>query len=142
MKQFKSKNKRKILAFILCIALIAVSAAILYSCGDDKSEDDNQNILGEGALSFTLNITDGQGNIKSYIIKTDKTTLGDALVEVGLTDDSLFIATLDGITADWDTDESWWKIAVNGEDAAAGAFDIDLESEAVYSFVYTIGFDM
>ena len=43
----------------------------------------NSNVLGEGKSQFTLTVTDKDGKEESFEIHTDKTTVGDALVETG-----------------------------------------------------------
>ena len=129
-------KKTRILAFILFIALIAASA-MLCSCEKDEGE-----VLGSGKTSFKLEITNKAGDTKTYTIKTDEKTLEDALLKVELTKDTGLITTLDGITVDQDTDESWWKFLVNGEESYLGVAEVEIEKNAVYSFEYTIGFDM
>ena len=125
----KKSTQTRILAVVLFIALIAASA-MFSSC---KEKD--KNVLGSGEMSFTLKITDGSGETKTYTIKTDAKTLGAALVDVKLTTDTGYITTLDGISAIWDDEtQDWWQISVNGVVAEIGAFDIELEKNATYLF--------
>ena len=130
-------KQTKILAVILFIVLIAASAMI-YSCGKD-----DENTLGKGATSFTLKITDNNGTTKTFTIKTDEKTVGDALIhkDVNLipADQKGFFSTLNGITADWEVDEGWWGFYIDGNLADAGAFDTNIEKDAVYSFKYEKG---
>lgn len=140
-------KKTRILAFMLIIVLIAASA-IIYSCKKDDSGDGGENVLGKGATSFKLEITDNNGESKTFTIKTDEKTVGDALIHEDVklipaeSKDTGYFDTLNGIKADFSVDEGWWKVLVNGEEAQIGVFDIEVEKDATYSFEYTKGFDM
>ena len=81
--------------------------------------------LGEGSTQFSLTVTDKDGNETQFEIHTDKETVGEALLELNLIagDESeygLFVKTVNGITADYDTDGVYWAFYVNGEYASAG----------------------
>jgi len=133
----KKLGKTRITAIFLCIMLIAATAVSLYSC--EKTEGE---VLGKGKVSFKLEITNDKGETKIYTIKTDEKTVGDALVKAGLTSDSGYITTLDKLTAVWDDTQQfyfYWGFYINGEFASVGAFDGEIDKEAVYSFKYEDG---
>ena len=124
-------KKTRITAIILSVMLIAASA-MLWSCG--------------GGTSFKVEVTDDKGVTTVFTFETNEETLEAALLHDDIKFISLgdfgMVATVNGITADFSVDEGWWKILINGEEATVGASDIKIEAGAVYSFVYTIGFDM
>jgi len=126
-------KKTRFTALILCIMLIAASAAILWSCGDDE------NTLGRGSMSFKLEIIDNNGSTKTYTVKTNEKTVGDALMKVGILIEDGYIETVDGIKADWDVDEGWWGFYANGEFSMIGVFDLEPEKDAAYLFKYEKG---
>ena len=75
---------------------------------------------GEGQTSFKFEVTDLAGKTTKFLVKTDKTIVGDALQEVGLiTGDpgpyGLYVKSVNGITADYDKDGSYWAFYENGE---------------------------
>ena len=83
-------------------------------------------ILGEGSVKFTF-MVDADGNETNFVVSTDKETVGDALLELNLIegDDSeygLYVKTVNGITADYDTDGTYWAFYVNGEYASTGVY--------------------
>ena len=125
-------TKSRILAFTLVIMLTAASA-MLWSCGDE--------------ISFKIEITDSSGETKTHTVKTGEETLGDALVKAGYipagSKDTGFFDTLNGITADYAVDMSFWAFYVNGEMYMdGGVFDVEIDKDAVYSFKYeTFDFD-
>ena len=50
--------------------------------------------------------------------------------------------TVDGITADWNVDQGWWKLLANGsmDMLNYGVDDAAITAGADYAFVYTKGF--
>lgn len=150
------RNFTKIFALILCIVLIAATALFATGCkkteGEtpetndavttaadttEKAEDDN--VLGEGEKQFTFKVVDGEGNETVYTINTDKTTVGDALLELELIegedgDYGLYVKKVNGIVADYDVDQTYWAFYVNGEYAMSGVDTTDIENGAEYSF--------
>ncbi len=95
--------------------------------------------LGEGAVQFTFTVVDGDGNETSFDIHTDAETVGAALLEQNLIagEDSeygLYVKTVNGITADYDTDGTYWAFYVNGEYAMTGVDSTPVENGAVYAF--------
>ena len=131
-------KKARILSFVLCALMVAALAAVV-SC--EKKEEDT-NTLGSGSTSFTLEITDDKGELKTYTVKTDEKTVGDALVKAGVTADAGYIQTLNGLTAVWDDETSnywYWAFYIGREMASVGAFETEVTKDAVYAFVFTDG---
>ncbi|MCL1859498.1 MAG: DUF4430 domain-containing protein [Oscillospiraceae bacterium] len=131
-------KKTRILAFILVIALVAASAMMIYSC-----EKTDENTLGKGKTSFKLEVTDDKNETKTFTIKTDEKTLGDALmhddVKLIALDEWGMVSTVNGLKAEWigDGTGGWWAVYTNGEMALVGVFDIEIDKDAVYKFEYT-----
>ncbi len=96
-------------------------------------------VLGEGQTVFTFNVTDSDGNETNFEIHTDKETVGDALLELDLIagEDSeygLYVKTVNGITADYDKDQTYWAFYVNGEYAQTGVDSTNVTAGDTYSF--------
>ncbi|MBQ8800246.1 MAG: DUF4430 domain-containing protein [Lachnospiraceae bacterium] len=95
--------------------------------------------LGEGALSFNFSVVDKDGNETKFLIHTDKTTVGDALLELGLIegdagDYGLYVKKVNGILADYDVDQTYWGFFVNGEYAMSGVDSTDVVAGESYAF--------
>ena len=65
--------------------------------------------------------------------------MGDALLELGLIEGEegaygLYVKKVNGITADYDTDQTYWAFYINGEMAMTGVDATDVEAGATYSF--------
>ena len=142
---------RKSLSLIVCIVLIAAMALFTTGCNDNKQNKIDSNSessittqtditeLGEGKTEFLFSVTDLDGKETSFKIHTDKKTVGEALLELNLISGDegpygLYVKTVNGITADYDVDQTYWAFYVNGAYASAGVDATDIEEGATYSF--------
>jgi len=109
----------------------------------DDSADDAQEI-GQGSRTFRFEVTDDNEKLSVWNVSTDETTVGDALIALGLikgdvSDYGLYVTEVNGLIADFDDNESWWGFFIDGEMAMVGVDAIDIEEGRVYAFIYTIG---
>ncbi len=138
----------KILSFILCLVLVAAIALGIVGCngnnpshtpsGSDTSSADSS-LIGQGATQFDVKITFKDGSEKSYTVKTDKTTVGDALLQLKLIegtmgDYGLMVETADGETVTYDADGKYWAFYIDGEYAMTGVDSTNIETGKTYSF--------
>ncbi|MGN0438867.1 MAG: DUF4430 domain-containing protein [Lachnospiraceae bacterium] len=96
-------------------------------------------VLGEGQTQFMFTVTDQEGNSTNFEIHTDKATVGEALLELGLIagdegEYGLYVKTVNGITADYDVDKTYWAFYINGEYASTGVDATAVEEGAAYTF--------
>ena len=140
-------RSKKILSLILCMVLIAAMALITTGCtgktnttrvtGSATFEDGDK--LGKGNLSFTLTVVDIDGNESTCTVKTKKTFVGEALQELGVLEGEegpygLYIKTVNGITADYDTDGVYWAFYIDGEYAMTSADMTEIVDGSTYTF--------
>ncbi len=97
--------------------------------------------FGEGAKTLTVTVK-AENQSVTFTVKTDKTTVGAALLEHSLIvgEDSqygLYIKKVNGISADYDTDRYYWAFYVNGEYAMGGVDTTEIVEGATYSLEYT-----
>lgn len=95
--------------------------------------------VGEGATQFTFEVVDGEGNTTLFTVNTDKETVGEALLDVELIagDESeygLYVKTVNGVTADYDVDQTYWAFYVDGEYASTGVDQTAVTAGSTYSF--------
>lgn len=132
---------KKLLALLLALVLTLALAA----CGqkeenktDDQTNDpaitDQDNaadkkvtlpvadgaVIGQGAVAFTVEVQGADGKTVTFTVNTDEETVGAALLKLGVIagDDSeygLYVKTVNGETADYDTDGTYWGFYINGE---------------------------
>lgn len=144
---------KKVSSFILCMVLIVAMALSTVGCNGSKdggaaSGDAGAQAgaevqreggeLGEGSKEFALTVTDKDGNETQFEIHTDKEMVGEALQELNLIDGEegeygLFVKTVNGITADYDTDGVYWAFYVNGEYATSGVDVTQITEGASYA---------
>lgn len=125
------KKKCNLISHILCMMLIVAMALCTVGCNKEEKEiPQNGQVtevteLGEGAVSFDFSVVDKDGVETKFLIHTDAETVGAALQDLGLIegedgDYGLYVKKVNGITADYDVDQTYWAFYVNGEYAMSG----------------------
>lgn len=100
-------------------------------------------IKGEGATSFYLTVKNVDNTVTKFQINTDASTVGEALLALELIagEDSaygLYINTVNGITADWDTEKAYWAFYIDGEYAMTGVDTTEIVAGTTYELVKTV----
>ena len=142
----KTNCQKKTMSFILCMVLIVAIALSATGCNGSKNNDTpstdttaDTTVLGEGSTSFAFSVTDQDGNTSPFEIHTDKATVGEALLELGLIagDDSeygLFVKTVNGITLDYDKDGKYWAFYIDEAYASSGVDSTQITDGSSYAF--------
>jgi hypothetical protein len=97
--------------------------------------------FGEGAKTVTVKVIAEDKSV-TFTIKTDAETLGDALLVHNLIageqgDFGLYVKVVNGITADYDVDQSYWGFSKNGEYMMTGVDGTAIADGEVYELTYT-----
>lgn len=107
----------------------------------DKNDEEESDVtvLGEGEKTFGFVVVDGEGLETTFEIHTDEETVGAALVALDLIsgDESeygLYVKVVNGITADYDVDQTYWAFYINDEYATTGVDATEVEDGATYKF--------
>ncbi len=130
------------------LTLFITGTLMLSACsfGKDSYSDSGMSrvaedgeTLGEGEKSFSLIVTDAEGETESFTIKTDEKTVGAALCEldfIGGKDSQygMYVKTVNGITLDFDADHKYWAFYINGEYAQYSVDMTDIDEDAEYAF--------
>ena len=137
----KHCSMKKMLSVIGMFVLIAAMALNFTGCGSNTTPETT---AAADSVTFTIVVTDLEGKETPFEITTDKTIVGEALLEEGLIegdqgDYGLYINTVNGITADWDKDQTYWAFYIDGEYAMTGVDMTEIDPEAAYSLVLTKG---
>ena len=154
----KKTNLKRLALLILCVVLVAAMALMTTGCKNATEEtpettevtttaqdttvaedSEDGNVLGEGENQFTFKVVDGEGNETVFTVNTDKTIVGEALLDLGLIegedgDYGLYVKKVNGILADYEVDQTYWAFYVNGEYAMTGVDTTEIENGAEYSF--------
>ncbi|MBE6861500.1 MAG: DUF4430 domain-containing protein [Ruminococcus sp.] len=149
--KFKSTG---IISLLLCMMLIVATAFSTTGCGEKKdsgsqtdssgsqsSESSESAVteIGEGKTEFSFCVVDKDGNESQFLVRTDKEIVGEALIENNLIegedgDYGLYVKTVNGITADFDKDKTYWAFYVNGEYASSGVDTTKIVPGETYMF--------
>ena len=144
----KMKFMKKLSSFFLCMMLIMAMALSTTGCSDDKNQETpsgqegtsvEATVLGEGETSFNFIVVDKDGNETPFEIHTNKVNVGEALLELELIEGDmgeygLYVTVVNGITADYSVDGTYWAFYINGEYAMAGVDMTDITAGDTYSF--------
>ena len=164
----KKYSMRKLLALIGCMVLIAAMALTTTGCGSKEPAatepavtepvatepaatpteaapaEDGVTVMGEGATAFDFSIVDLEGNETKFRIQTDETTVGAALMNLGLIEGEegpygLYVMKVGGISAIYEEDGTYWAFYENGEYGLTGVDLTEIDPAVSYSFVQTKG---
>ena len=142
---------------ILSVLLVLVMVLGLVACGTSNTPSTNPSTAPSTApstnpsqenpksgTSFTVVVTDLDGTATTFEYTSDAETVGAALLAEGLiegdtTDYGLYITSVNGITADWDKDQTYWAFYINGEYATTGIDGTEIAADTTYGLTLTKG---
>lgn len=131
-----SNRKRVILASIVLVMLIA-AFAVIYTVFREKPV--------EGGKSIVIEVVNKEGESSTYRLATEAECLRQAMEEAeGLTfsgtesEYGMMVETVNGETADYSVDGSYWAFYVNGEYCNYGIGEQPVKDGDMFSIVYTI----
>jgi len=98
----------------------------------------------EGTKEITVTIIHGDGREKVVSVETTAEYLSQVLLSEGLAEGTegpygLEIHTVDGETASWEENQSYWALYIGEEYATTGADGIVLTDGGEYRLEYTLG---
>lgn len=134
------KNKMKFKNFLkksLSILAAAILVFTFFALSGCKAKPDDVTDTSVKNVSFIIIYEDKSE--KKVELQTQKTTLAEALVEKNIIEyqSDGFYTTIDGVTADYSKDGSWWCITKGGEMLNFGLNDIEIKDGEGYEATYT-----
>lgn len=142
---------KKIISVCLSYLLLVLYLFSFVGCNSRKADDqtglwDNavyleDTELGSGAKTAVVEVKAGDKAVV-FTVKTDKETVCAALLEHGLIagEDSeygLYIKSVNGIKADYETDGAYWAFYTGEEYALSGVDSTNIEEGVTYKLVYS-----
>lgn len=125
-------KKRTVMLAVFLVALAAALAAVWYF---------NRPASSQGGKTITVEVVHKDESKKTFTCKTDEEYLAGALVTEGIVEDDPFetgmFFVVDGETADYERDKSYWAVYEDGEYAQLGITELPIQDGGVYSLVYT-----
>ena len=138
---------KKVMSWLSVAALLLVCLMGMTACGQKPNENQEFELwknakyvsdaeLGEGAKTLTVQVK-AEGHQITFTIHTDKTTVGEAMMEHGLLEGEqqsagLYLKKVNGITADWNVDKTYWAFYVGDAYAITGVEKTDFEEGVTY----------
>lgn len=133
MTENKKSNKKVIGGIVALVALIAIFAG-LFIAFRPKTE--------EGSKAVTIVVVNDAKESKTYEVKTDAEYMKQAMEEAdGLTfecDGSGMLMTVNGVTADWNVNQSYWALYVNDGYGQYGIGEQPVYDGDTFRIEYTI----
>ncbi len=121
----KNVTRLTLLLLALLTALCFVACADVDKTGAwETATYDRNTELGEGEKTVTVKVVAEEQEL-TFTLHTDKKILGDALLEHKLIDGEegpygMYIKKVNGIVADYDTDQTYWSLSKGGVDMMVG----------------------
>ena len=137
---------KKILSLSLALLMLFATCFVAISCADKDGGGQGDMLytedttLGQGSTTITLIVEHVNEKKVTFTINTDKTILSEAILEHELMeahDDvyGLYIDSVNGVTHDWDTDQTYWAIYEGDNYAMVGIEHITITNGATYKLV-------
>lgn len=145
----RMKFGKRILPLFLSLVLIVAMALCTTGCNGSKNKENAQEsivavfadgeVLGEGNTAFKFTVVDKAGEEVSCEIHTDEKTVGAALLKLGVIEGEegpygLYVKKVNGITADYDVDGTYWAFYIGGEYGMTGVDVTEITAGSSYAF--------
>lgn len=125
----KMTKLSRILSFILCFVLVAAMALLSSGCNDNTNSDPVVE------KEFTFTVTHSDGTEKTFELKSEQKTVGEALTDEGLiSGEKGMVYTVDGETVKYEDDGKYWAFYIGGEYAVTGVYSTDITEGSAYAF--------
>ena len=129
-----------LLALLMIFCLIACNSVEKEGVWEHATYR-NDREFGKGEKTVTVEVK-AEDQLVTFTIHTDKETVGDALIEHDLIAGEegqygLYVKVVNGITADYDKNQSYWSFYIDGEYAMSGVDNTPITEGAVYQLAYT-----
>jgi len=140
---------RSILKTVIFSITMTMLCVVMAACSNQKKEENlwenavytEDTVLGEGEKSVMVEVA-AQDKSVTFTINTDKENLEEALTEHNIVSGEkgaygLYIKVVNGITADYNVNQSYWSLSKNGEYMQTGAGDTKISDGDKYELTYT-----
>ncbi len=134
----KNKTFARILCLLLLILLSAAMAISMVGCTQEPETPEGTDASAIQKV-FTVEVFFADGSQKTVELQSDKTTVGEALLEQGILagEDGpygLMIQSVYGERHVYEEGGTYWAFYINGEYAMSGVDSTDIVDGSVYAF--------
>lgn len=137
----KKMSGKKIALLVAILVLLIAAVALIYMRFAPKAS--------AGAKALTIEVTDDAGSVQSFELHTDAEYLRQAMDELAESssdfsyegtesDYGMMVNTVNGVTADYNVNQSYWAFYVDGEYCNYGIDEQPVEDGQTYGITYTV----
>lgn len=131
-----------ILSLVLLVSLISCNTVDKTGIWEEATYLKDMT-FGNGAKTVVVEVKAADQQV-TFTIKTDKATVGEALMEHGLIAGEqgaygLYVKQVNGMTADYDVDQTYWAFYINGEFGMTGVDMTEINEADTYRLELTKG---
>ena len=132
---------KKLLSLLLAMILV-LSMTACTTAPQETTAAPVETTAPAVGVPFTVIVTDADGTETTFRYTSVAATVGEALLSEGLItgDESeygLYITSVNGITADWATENAYWAFYIDGAYAETGVDSTPVIAGATYELVKT-----
>ena len=129
------KNKKLILGVVALVLVVTLMAGIYLAAAPGTVA---------GRKTITVTVIHSDGTERVFTCDTWERKLGPVLVDEGIVSGQmgpygLMMDCVDGETADWNVNQSYWALFIGDEYAVTGVDDTPIHDGDSFKLVYTIG---
>lgn len=141
MRNYAKNILKLIVGMVLCLLLVSCNKVETPKDIWENAIYTEDTELGSGEKTITVDVITEEKSVE-FTVYTDKETLGDALLEHNLISGEggpygLYVKSVNGIFADYNTTKSYWGINKNGESLMTGVDSENITDGDEYEFKYT-----
>lgn len=137
------EKMKKVINSTVLVAMSLVLIVCLFACNTVEKTGIWENAtylrdmeFGKGEKTVTVEVA-AEDQTVTFTLHTDKDTVGAALLEHELiageeSQYGLYVKTVNGMTADYDTDKTYWAFYINGEYAMTGVDGTEITDGSTY----------
>lgn len=129
------EKKKKVLLGLIPVVIIALLAVVFLVFKPGTTT---------GSKKVEINVVNDTGDVKTYNVKTDAEYLRQAMEETEGLDFSgdeseygMMVTVVNGVTADYNVDQSYWAFYVNGDYCNFGIDEQPVTDGDVFKIEYT-----
>lgn len=130
----------RVFAALLAVICVLSMSLAFVSCSNGGNGDESESGT---PITITLEVIGPDGASKEHTVNTDSSkNLRQALEGAGLISGEegqygLYVKAVDGITADYDADQSYWELSKDGERLMTGVDSTPISDGDRFEFTYT-----
>lgn len=137
---------KKLINKSLAIIIIILMSILCFSCAKTEKTDlwsdaiySENKTFGSGAKTIELEVSAEDKSV-TFTVNTDADTLENALTEHKLIEGEkgpygLYVKKVNGITADYDIDKTFWSLCKDGTPLMTGVGDTEVKDGEHFEFI-------